>query len=142
MGSCVWPFQASGVMSALTTTVPFVLLSAGHILLGLSNLSGRAYKNILVNKRPGTGETPIEKVLASVFAGWYLASILPVILAKYYGSAAGLRAASLCPLFYHAVSTLACLFTLGQVEAFTDGINGPRVFHAVMTICSALVYHS
>ena len=42
-----------------------------------------SYDGFLVNGMPGTGKTPIERLLIGVFSTWYLGSIAGVIWAHY-----------------------------------------------------------
>merc|ERR1712079_306414 len=93
-------------------SVALILVSSAHILFGLGNLlKVPPYKpsSFLVEGKPGTGATPIEKLLEAVFAGWYLSSILGVILA-YFFSSQSLKFTLICPMLYHLMSTYGATF--------------------------------
>ena len=59
-------------MSALYWTA-LLAATASHLLYGLGGLLGTPPHNpanLLVGGQPGTGETPLEKLLYAVLAGW------------------------------------------------------------------------
>ena len=60
----------------------------------------------LINGKGGTGDTPIERLLSMIFSLWYIASILPVIMAPMSSSSEAMQWAILTPLFFHIFSTI------------------------------------
>merc|ERR1712130_1017610 len=92
--------------------IALFIVTTAHIAFGVGNLlKVPPYKaeNFMVAGQPGTGESPIEKLLEAVFAGWYISSILGVILA-YFFSAQSFKFSMICPLFYHVMSTYTATF--------------------------------
>ena len=65
-----------------------------------------SYDNFLVNGKPGTGATPIEKLLCSVMSTWYLGSIAGVIWAHYTEVSIARQAAVVVCSIYHIKSTI------------------------------------
>ena len=65
----------------------------------------------LVNGKPSTGESPLEKLLDVVFACWKLGSILAVLLA-FFTSPASQKLTLVCPLVYHFILTYTSVFYL------------------------------
>ena len=99
----------------------------------------------MVDGKPGTGNTPIEKFLAMVFACWYLASILPVILSYLSGSTRGLQFAILGPLFYHLLISINSFLYLQEVGVLNDELNSANVVgmvHAFLGIVCLVLFKS
>lgn len=99
----------------------------------------------MVDGKPGTGDTPLEKFLALVMACWYLASIFPVILAHMYDSVSAKQAAILGPLFYHfAISINAFLYmgiwNLLNPESLSN--NAVVMLHAFLGVICVALYRS
>ena len=86
-------------------------VSGFHIHIGLGNLFKLPPlydpSNFLVNGKPGTGSTEIEKFLEFVFGLWYTGSIAGVLLMFFCGSSAALCGALICPLYYHSMLSIA-----------------------------------
>ena len=81
--------------------VALSIVSLAHVLFGLGNLlkiPPYDPASFMVDGRPGTGATPLEKLLEAVFAGWYLSSIMGVLLNYFTGSSRTLKAALFCPI--------------------------------------------
>ena len=120
-------------------SVAFVLVSTAHLLFGLGNLlKVPPYKpsSFMVHGQPGTGESPIEKLLEAVFAGWYISSILGVILA-YFFSTESLKYTLICPLIYHVMSTYTATYYLEDWGVCNEHVGSyKRVagFHGVMSV--------
>ena len=99
----------------------------------------------MVNEKPGTGDTPIERLLSMIFSLWYLGSILPVIMAQRSGSSTAMQWAILAPLFYHILVTI-------NFYLFGDGwkaINKQRAssvkiaaIHAFLTAVCLVLYQT
>merc|ERR1712223_448074 len=127
---------SSSVMATFYS-IALVLVSTAHILFGLGNLlKVPPYKpsSFIVNGQPGTGESPIEKLLEAVFAGWYISSILGVLMA-YFFSAQSLKFTLICPLFYHVMSTYTATFYIEDWGVCNEHVGSyKRVagFHGVM----------
>merc|ERR1712066_1045263 len=120
-------------------SVALILVTTGHLLLGLGNLlKVPPYKpeTFIVDGKPGTGESPIEKLLESVFAGWYISSILGVILA-YFLSKQSLKFTLICPMLYHVMSTYMASFHIQDWGVCNEAVGSyKRVagFHGVMSV--------
>ena len=109
------------------------------------NQQGGLYKvdTWMVDGKPGTGNTPIEKLLALIFALWYIASIFPVIAAYIYGSRSGKRVAILGPLFYHiAISINGFLFLDDVCNPEATSATQIAVIHAVLAIVCFIIFKS
>ena len=62
-------------------------VSLVHVSIGLGHIFKVPPYNpavFMVSGQPGTGETPLEKLLAVVLAGFYSGSILGVLIAYFY----------------------------------------------------------
>ena len=97
----------------------------------------------MVDGKPGTGNTPVEQLLALIFALWYLASILPVILTYISGSTTGKRVAILAPLFYHiAISLNAFLFfeSMNVCNPVLTSATQVGVIHVILSIVCLIFY--
>ena len=120
-------------------SIALVLVSTAHILFGLGNLlKVPPYKpsSFLVEGKPGTGATPIEKLLEAVFAGWYLSSILGVILA-YFFSSESLKYTLICPMLYHLMSTYGATFQIEDMGVCNEAVGTYKTiagFHGVMSV--------
>ena len=119
-------------------SVALILVTTGHLLLGLGNLlKVPPYKpeTFIVDGKPGTGESPIEKLLEAVFAGWYISSILGVILA-YFLSKQSLKFTLICPMLYHLVSVYGA-FQMEEWGVCNEAVGSyKRVvgFHGLMSV--------
>ena len=97
----------------------------------------------MVDGKPGTGSTPVEKMLALIFALWYLASILPVILMYFSGSRIGLQVAILGPLFYHLMISVNGFLFLESFAVCNPAVttsNRIGVIHAILTMACIAIY--
>ena len=54
----------------------------------------------------------MEKFLEVVCAGWYIGSILAVLLATFTSSTSGVKLTLVCPLVYHLIMTYTASFHL------------------------------
>ena len=88
-------------------------VSGFNILFGLGNLLKLPPlydpSNFLVNGKPGSGSTEIEKLLELTFGLWYTGSIDCVLLTFFIfaGSSTALHGALICPLYYHYMLSIA-----------------------------------
>ena len=58
-----------------------------HVSIGLGNIFKFPPYDptvFMVSGQPGTGETPLEKLLAAILGGFYSGSILGVLIAYFY----------------------------------------------------------
>ena len=67
--------------------------------------------NFMVNGKPGTGHSPIERLLATIMSTWYLGSMAGVVWAHYAGMGIAKQAAIIGPFIYHFRSTAAALLS-------------------------------
>ena len=124
-------------------SVALIIVSSAHLLFGLGNLlKVPPYKpsSFIVHGQPGTGESPIEKLLEAVFAGWYISSILGVILA-YFFSTESLKFTLICPLFYHVMSTYTATYYIEDWGVCNEQVGSyKRVagFHGFMSVLFVL----
>ena len=123
-----------------TYTVCLLTTSAAHLLFGFGNLFKIPPYNpsaFLVEGNPGTGDSPLEKLLEAVFAGWYLSSILGVLLAYFLAESKTMRFTLICPLLYHIMSTYMACIHLDSWGVCNPKVQSHRMiasFHAVMTL--------
>ena len=99
----------------------------------------------MVNEKPGTGETPLEKLLAMVFACWYLASILPVILAYVSDDKTAKQVTILCPLVYHVMISINAFRIMGSWNVCNPEFvshNGVGIIHAFLGVICVVIYRS
>ena len=99
----------------------------------------------MVHGKPGTGHTPLEKLLALIFSLWYLASIFPVILMYLSGSTKGVQVAILSPLLYHVMISVNAFLFLEKFNVCRPGVtsaNGIGVIHAVLTVACVIIYRT
>ena len=125
-------------------SVALVLVSTAHLLFGLGNLlKVPPYKpsSFIVNGQPGTGESPIEKLLEAVLAGWYISSILGVILA-YFFSTESLKFTLLCPLIYHVMSTYTATYYIEDWGSVTNMSALTSEWPAFMESCRSCLFTS
>ena len=97
----------------------------------------------MVNELPGTGETDFEKVATFVFASVYLAPIAGVLYAGLLegDSHAAMRAASISPMVYHAMSVVGVYFVFGQnLNPEVASIHAAAGMHIVYAILFGLLY--
>jgi len=129
-------------MPSLYTTSLFIV-SAAHILFSLGNLLKIPPYNpaaFIVDGKPGTGNTGIEKLLEAVFAGWYLSSIVGVLLAYNFSNRSSVKFTLICPMIYHIMATYLGVFLVGDwgVCNITLPLNcsprGMAIFHSFMTL--------
>ena len=116
-------------------------------LIVLCNIQGGIYSvdAWMVDGNPGAGNTPIEKLLALIFALWYLGSIFPVILTYLSGSAEGIQTAIMGPFFYHlSISINAFLFLESFNVCNPEITNANRIgiIHAILAAACYAVYRS
>merc|ERR1719219_2663197 len=90
-----------------------IIVSTFHLLIGV----GYMFKvppytpaTLLVNDKPGTGETALEKLLEVILSSWYIATILASLF-EYFTSGS-LKVSLVCPLVYHAILTYYAIFHL------------------------------
>ena len=97
-------------------------LSGFHILFGLGNLFKLTPlydpSNFLVNGKPGTGSTEIEKLLEFVFGLWYTGSNTGVLLSSFRGSET-MKGALVCPLDYHFTCSIAAFLFFDKYKMFS-----------------------
>merc|ERR1712110_419342 len=116
------------------------IVSAAHILFSVGNLMKIPPYNpaaFLVNGKPGSGDTGIEKLLEAVFAGWYLSSIVGVLLAYNFSNRSSVKFTLICPLMYHVMSTYMGVFHAGDWGVCNIAVQPSRgiaIFHGVMTL--------
>merc|ERR1712110_778744 len=87
------------------------IVSAAHILFSVGNLLKIPPYNpaaFLVNGKPGSGDTGIEKLLEAVFAGWYLSSIVGVLLAYNFSNRSSVKFTFLPSDVSHYVNIYGC----------------------------------
>jgi len=128
------------------TTLSLGALVVFHLAFGLGNLLKVSppydpSANLVGNGIPGTGETPIEKLLEGVFACWYLSSIAAVLLTLKLGGVHSQRAALFCPLLYHAFVALYVGFSSTQMfnpAILTNGMVG--VMHGIFALFAIHAY--
>ena len=120
--------------------ISLCLVSGFHLLFGLGNIfKFPPYDpaNFLVNGKPGTGATEIEKLLEFVFGLWYTGSITGVLLAFFSGSSPALCGALVCPLYYHTTVSIAALLFFDKYKICNKRKASGTVvglFHAVMAV--------
>ena len=105
----------------------------------------KSYDNFLINGKPGTGQTPIEKLLAGVFSTWYLGSIAGVIWAHYTSVTIARQAAVVVCAIYHIKSTIQIY--LATDKDFAAAFNPEKLtkdkvlkLHSVLSVACILVY--
>ena len=81
----------------------------------------------MVEGKPGTGNTPLEKMLALVFACWYIASILPVIFAHISGSTRGVQSTILGPLLYHILVGINLVLYVGGFNVMNEEVSSAKL---------------
>ena len=79
----------------------FLVYVCAHTYAIVMSQNGLDHHTWMVDGKPGTGETPIEKLLDMIYSMWYVASILPVIMAQMSSSSTAMQWAIMAPLFYH-----------------------------------------
>ena len=97
----------------------------------------------MVDGKPGTGDTPLEKMFTLVLSLWYLASISPVILSTISGSAKELRAAILVPLLYHTALSVNAFLFLENFKVCNPELHTPNsigAIHAGLAIMCVKIY--
>ena len=119
-------------------------VSGFHIYIGLGSLCNLFAASWLVNGKPGTGSTEIEKLLGFVFGLWYTGSIAGVLLTFFAGSSAALRGALICPLYYHVTVSIVCFlyfdkYKISNPAKLSGTLTG--VFHAVLACMFAYVLY-
>ena len=107
----------------------------------------KSYDNFLINGKPGTGQTPIEKLLAGVFSTWYLGSIAGVIWAHYTSVTIARQAAIVVCAIYHIKSTIQIY--LSTDKDFAAAFNPEKLtkdkvlkLHSVLSVACILVYRN
>jgi hypothetical protein len=125
-------------------------VSSFHIHIGLGNLFKLPplydffAPSWLVNGKPGTGSTEIEKLLGFVFGLWYTGSIAGVLLMFFCGSSAALCGALICPLYYHITVTITAFLYFDKYKipnpAKFSGLS-IALIHAVVSIMFAYVFY-
>lgn len=70
-----------------------------------------------MDRQPGTGNTPFERLAAYVFGLVYVCPMAGMLFAHYSNNRGARRATAVVPLMYHAASSFAALFV------FTDALN-------------------
>ena len=128
-------------------SLALLTVSLGHTLFGLANLFKIFPYSpdwFLVSGQPGTGATPVEKLLEAVFGGWYSASIIGVWCAYAYGSAEAFRSTLVCPVIYHSMWVYICLFKLQQwqfnnPETMPGSLMG--LFHSSMAFLFGYLWY-
>ena len=99
----------------------------------------------MVDGKPGTGNTPVEKMLAMIFSLWYLASIIPVILTYASSSTKGLQVAILGPFFYHLMISINSFLYLDSLNICNQDVTSANkigVIHAVLALACPMVYRN
>ena len=93
--------------------------------------------------KPGTGNTPLEKMFALVLGCWTLASIFPVILMYTSSSTRGLKAAILGPLFYHVIISINAFLYVEDFKVLNNELQSANmvgVIHASLGVVCMVVY--
>ena len=67
-------------MSSLTN-ISLVIVTCAHLLFGLGNLLGVPPQDLFLAKETNPGVAGMERLLQWVFAGWYISSIIGVLVA-------------------------------------------------------------
>ena len=91
----------------------------------------------MIDGRPGTGNTPIEKLLALIFSLWYLGSIIPVIWSYFNGSPQKLKIAISGPFLYHLFVSYNFFFHVGNFNVCNPKLTTPSLvaaFHGMLAI--------
>ena len=99
----------------------------------------------MVDGKAGTGNTPVEKMLAMIFSLWYLASIFPVILTYLSGSTKGLQVSILGPFFYHlmiSINSFLYFESLNICNQDVTSANKIAAIHAVLAVACLMVYRN
>merc|ERR1712192_38730 len=86
--------------------------------------------SLLIYNKPGTGETPVERVLALLLCLLYLVTILPLLLSQV--SKLDPHAALLCPALFHLARICTYVLLPDWVAAFHKGPNSGLAFHTLM----------
>ena len=97
----------------------------------------------MVNGKPGTGETPIEKLLSGVMSSWYLASIIGVIWAHTTHISIARQAAIIGPFIYHFRSTMLGFLPGDLSTTFNqDKLSKNKLFkfHGVLAVACIMIY--
>ena len=120
-------------------------VSGFHIYIGLGSLCNLSPASLLVNGKPGTGSTEIEKLLGFVFGLWYTGSIAGVLLMFFWGSYAALRGALICPIYYHCMVAITAVlyfdkYKIPNPAKFSGSSIG--VIHAVLASMFAYVFYN
>ena len=122
------------------------IVSAAHLLFGLGNLfKVPPYDpaSFMVAGKPGTGDTPMEKLLEAVFGGWYTSSIIGVLLAYFSGSSSTLRSTLVCPLIYHIMSSCVAVLFLEKWNVCNKAKTSAAMiggFHSLMSLLFGYLY--
>merc|ERR1712110_788174 len=101
----------SQLVMTLFYSAALLILSSFHLIVGVGHIFKVPPYNpatFLVNDKPGTGETPLEKLMEVIVASWYLGSILAVLFAFFTSSS--LKVTLVCPLVYHLMLTYYAIF--------------------------------
>merc|ERR1712098_687710 len=91
-----WFRTVSNIMMSLLSILFLTFITLGHLVFGLGNFFQTWLShpsNLLVSGLPGSGLTPMENLLSSVFGIWYLSSLLPVLISAVSSSPDSLQGA-------------------------------------------------
>ena len=97
----------------------------------------------LVNGKPGTGETPLERLLSIIFGCWYLASSLPVVLAYLSDNDIARKFTILCPIIYHVLISIIFFLFAGSWNVCNTEVVSPNsagIIHALLAAICVVLY--
>merc|ERR1712141_623088 len=129
---------SKGYIMGLLVSVSLGLVVLVHLAFGFgAYIQGGIYSvdAWMVDGNPGAGNTPIEKLLALIFALWYLGSIFPVILTYLSGSAEGIQTAIMGPFFYHLSMSINAFLFLESFNVCNPEITNANrigIIHAIL----------
>merc|ERR1712172_451244 len=127
---------------ALTLTSPSIsILVASHLVFAFAyyfQTWPAEPSSLLIFNKPGTGETPVERVLALLLCLLYLVTILPLLLSQV--SKLDPHAALLCPALYHLARICTYVLLPDWVATIHKGPNSGLAFHTLM-LFACLVNH-
>ena len=120
-----------------------------HFPFGLGNLMKAGYyypATWLVDGKPGTGETGIERLLEFVFGLWYTGSITGVLITYFFSTPAAVQGALISPLFYHVTVAMVAflLFDKNKIcnRARTSGTKIGCMHVLFSAMCAYLFYYA
>ena len=129
------------------TSVCLFIISSFHLGAGIGSLfkiGPDAFTKPwwMVNGKPGTGDTPIEKLFGLVLGLWYTASIMGVLIAYFAASTPVVQGALLCLFIYHVALSISMLLLFEEykiLDTDKNSVGGAASMHVCLAIMIAAV---